>query len=80
MNEQPVPGASEIWTAQLAVAMCVLESLVAHHPEPEKLRATFDQLFDQLIAGMVATGMTTGGSSIMKQIAEKIFSPPGSIA
>ena len=73
-NSTPMPGLQEIWTAQINVTMMAVEALIANHPEPEKVRATFDQLLGQVQAGMLAQGMTPLGSQLLRKMADKIFS------
>lgn len=72
----PKPGSIDILTAQITVMSCAVESLIANHPEPEKVRESFDQLFGQIQAGMLVRGMTPLGNQLMQQFADKIFSPP----
>lgn len=70
------PGYGDIWTAQIAVLMCAVEALIATHPQPDEVRRVFDQLFGQLQAGILASGATPLATGLMRQLAEKIFSPP----
>lgn len=76
MNADEKPGSGDILVAQCTVLLCAVESLIAHHPEPERVRESFDQLLGQIQAGMLAQGMTPAGSRLLRQYADKLFSPP----
>lgn len=70
------PGVSDIWTAQITVLMCAVEAIIATNPNPNEVRRIFDQLLGQIQAGLLVSGTTPLGIGLMRQIAEKIFSPP----
>ena len=75
MNLQK-PGTQDIFVAQITVMMCAVEALIATHPEPDKVRQQFDQLFGQVQAGSLARGTTPLGTGLMREYAEHLFSPP----
>ena len=75
-NDTAKPSHVELLSAQVGVALIAVEALIANHPEPEKVRATFDQLFGQIQAGLLVRGMTPLGSQAMRQLTEKIFASP----
>ena len=72
----PEPTVADIWSAQITVLMCATEALIATHPNPAEVRRVFDQLFGQIQAESLATGLTPLGSGLMRSFAEKIFAPP----
>lgn len=61
---------------QITVAMCAIEALIATHPEPDKLRQVFDQLFGQIQAGLIAKGTKPAELIPAKMLVEKFFSSP----
>ena len=69
------PSATDLFTIQITVLNCAVEAIIATHPEPEKVRATFDQLFGQIVAGvLVSGGATPAATQLAKQFAQKLFS------
>lgn len=71
------PEIIDIFTVQLTVLSCAVESLIATHPEPEKVKTIFDQLFGQILAGVLASGgAKPAGAELAKQYAEKLFARP----
>lgn len=75
-QQTQTPGPGDIWTAQCTVLMCAVEALIATHPEPNKVRLVFDQLFGQIQAGVLASGTTPLGTGLMRSLAEHLFAPP----
>lgn len=71
---------SDIWTAQITVMMCAVEALIATHPKPEQVRQVFDQLFGQVQSGVAAADTTQPLLDLMRQLAEKFFLPPETLA
>ena len=68
------PGIGDILTTQLAVLSCAVEALVVTHPRPEELHRIFDQLFGQVLAGVLSSGgATPAGAELAKRFAYKLF-------
>lgn len=72
---------ASVLEVRLTVMFCAIEALIAEHPRPVELRKTFDQLFDQVLAGLIASGASRDEVSLARKIVEKWFenrpfSPP----
>lgn len=68
-------GASIATTIQLYGLTAAVRALLATHPEPEKSRAVFDQLLDQMLAhpGFLAD---LDQGVILRDFAATLFQPP----
>lgn len=66
---------SNLFTAQITVLCFAVEALIIDHPDPEKVRRAFDQMFGQFQAGILASGGATPEAlALTKPLIEKLFS------
>ena len=62
---------------QNTVALMAIEALISTHPNPEKVRQAFDQIFGTFQANTLATGAADPNAlGLARQVAEKIFQSP----
>ena len=76
----PEPSDIDVLSAQSLVTLCAIEALIANHPQPDEVRKVFDQLFGQVSAGLLVSGLTPLGLGLARQFAEKIFSSPSMLS
>jgi len=66
----------EFLALQETVLCCAFRALLANHPEPQKVRATFDQLLGQIQASPAVAGSSQGQSEAVRSFAATLFQPP----
>jgi len=70
-----LPG--DYLTVQIVALNILVEALIAHHPNREAVRATVDQLFGQLQASGLASGVASPESlAVVRETIERVFAPP----
>ena len=66
---------AEVLTLQSVICFSAVRAMVATHPEPEKMRAIYDQLIGQFIASPAVVGKP-GKSFIIRDLTATLFEPP----
>lgn len=71
-------GNTDALATQIAAAQCAIRALIAAHPEPEKVRAVYDQLIGQLMATL-ALAHDPDKNLVLRDLTETLFRPPASL-
>lgn len=61
-------------TIQIMVLLCAVEALIATHPNPEKVRAIYDQMMGQIQANLLVSGEPPEAMAIVRRLTDKLFS------
>jgi hypothetical protein len=68
--------ATTFLAAQVSALALALRAVIATHPEPERIRAVFDQLAAQVQAHPGFLGAQIGQANALRSMAEMLFRPP----
>lgn len=68
-------GNIDALATQIAAAQCAIRAMIATHPEPEKVRAVYDQLVGQLMA-IPAIAADSDKMLVLRDLTETLFRPP----
>jgi hypothetical protein len=74
-NELPKFDAVSLLTIENTVLSCAVEALIATHPNPERVRAIYDQLMGQIQANLLVSGEPPEAMTVARQLTNKLFSP-----
>jgi hypothetical protein len=67
--------ATEFVAIQVTALSAAVRALIATHPEPDRVRAVFDQLLGQMQANPAYLGHPEK-QNLLKSLAELLFRPP----
>ena len=63
---------------QMTVALSAIEALIATHPNPARVRRSFDQVYGQFQALALTSGVAHPDHlAVARPLVEKLFAPPG---
>lgn len=77
-TKQPLFGLNpiEFQALQLTAATFAIRALIANHPNPNQVRASYDQLLGQLQASAAVAGQDANQGRALRSITNGIFQAP----
>lgn len=66
---------AETLTLQMAVVFSAVRALINAHPEPDSVRANYDQLMGQFMAGPATAGYPDK-AVVLRDLTATLFAPP----